>query len=90
MIDRHWDGIAAYCKPENKVALGFVEGFNNKIRVRIDQHNLASSDGVCEVHVGHGSEGLAANYKLGGGFLLHLDTIAQGPPSATATSRMPR
>ena len=33
MIDRHWDGIAAYCKPENKVALGFVEGVNNKIRV---------------------------------------------------------
>jgi len=33
MIDRHWDGIAAYCKPENKVALGFVEGLNNKIRV---------------------------------------------------------
>jgi transposase len=33
MIDRHWGGIAAYCKPENKVALGFVEGFNNKIRV---------------------------------------------------------
>jgi len=33
MIDSHWDGIAAYCKPENKVALGFVEGFNNKIRV---------------------------------------------------------
>ncbi len=33
MIDRHWDGIAAYCKPENKVALGFVEGYNNKTRV---------------------------------------------------------
>ena len=33
MIDRHWDGIAAYCKPENKVALGFVEGVHNKIRV---------------------------------------------------------
>jgi transposase len=33
MIDKHWDGIAAYCKPENKVPLGFVEGFNNKIRV---------------------------------------------------------
>ena len=33
MIERHWGGIAAYCKPENKVALGFVEGFNNKIRV---------------------------------------------------------
>jgi transposase len=33
MIDRHWEGIAAYCRPENKVALGFVEGLNNKIRV---------------------------------------------------------
>ena len=33
MIAKHWDGIAAYCKPENKVALGFVEGLNNKIRV---------------------------------------------------------
>jgi transposase len=33
MIDRHWDGIAAYCRPENKVWLGFVEGLNNKIRV---------------------------------------------------------
>jgi transposase len=32
-IGKHWDGIAAYCKPENKVALGFVEGLNNKIRV---------------------------------------------------------
>ena len=26
LIDRHWDG----CLPENKVALGFVEGVNNK------------------------------------------------------------
>jgi transposase len=33
MIERHWDGIAAYCKPENKISLGFVEGLNNKIRV---------------------------------------------------------
>jgi transposase len=33
MIDEHWDGIAAYCRPQNKVALGFVEGVNNKIRV---------------------------------------------------------
>ena len=33
MIDRHWDGLAAYCRPENKVPLGFVEGLNNKIRV---------------------------------------------------------
>lgn len=33
MIDRHWDGIAAYCRPENKVSLGFVEDLNNKIRV---------------------------------------------------------
>jgi transposase len=33
MIERHWDGIAAHCKAENKVSLGFVEGLNNKIRV---------------------------------------------------------
>src|SRR3990167_7229705 len=33
MIENHWDGIAAYSKPENKVSLGFVEGLNNKIRV---------------------------------------------------------
>jgi transposase len=33
MIDRHWDGIAVYCHPDNKVSLGFVEGLNNKIRV---------------------------------------------------------
>lgn len=33
MIEKHWDGIAAYCRPENKVALGYVEGLNNKIRV---------------------------------------------------------
>lgn len=33
MIERHWDGVAAYSKPENKVSLGFVEGLNNKIRV---------------------------------------------------------
>jgi transposase len=33
MIERHWDGLAAYCQSENKVSLGFVEGLNNKIRV---------------------------------------------------------
>jgi transposase len=33
MIERHWDGIAAYSRQENKVPLGFVEGLNNKIRV---------------------------------------------------------
>lgn len=33
LIERHWDGIAAYAKPANKVSLGFVEGLNNKIRV---------------------------------------------------------
>jgi transposase len=32
MIDSHWDGIVSYCEPANKVALGFVEGLNNKIR----------------------------------------------------------
>jgi hypothetical protein len=33
MIDRYGGGIAAYCKPENKVALGFAEGMDTKIRV---------------------------------------------------------
>ena len=32
MIDKHWDGIVAHCEEENQVMLGFVEGFNNKIR----------------------------------------------------------
>lgn len=33
LIERHWDGIVAYCNPDNKVSLGFVEGLNTKIRV---------------------------------------------------------
>lgn len=33
MIEAHWDGIEAYGHEENKVALGFVAGLNNKIRV---------------------------------------------------------
>ena len=32
LVERHWDGIEAYCHVENKVALGFVEGMNNRIR----------------------------------------------------------
>ncbi len=32
MVENHWDGIVAYCHANNKVALGFVEGLNNKIR----------------------------------------------------------
>ncbi|MBL8797082.1 MAG: ISL3 family transposase [Planctomycetia bacterium] len=32
MIEAHWDGIEAYGHEENKVPLGFVEGFNNKLR----------------------------------------------------------
>ena len=32
-IERHWDKIVSYCRPENKVSLGFMEGLNNKIRV---------------------------------------------------------
>ena len=32
MVESHWDGIEAYCREENKVPLGFVEGLNNKIR----------------------------------------------------------
>ena len=33
MVENHWDGIMSYCHADNKVALGFVEGLNNKIRV---------------------------------------------------------
>ncbi len=34
LVERHWDGIASFCRPEHKsVPLGFVEGMNNKIRV---------------------------------------------------------
>jgi transposase len=33
MVERHWDGVASYCHPDNKVSLGFMEGLNNKIRV---------------------------------------------------------
>lgn len=33
LVEKHWDGIVAFCKDETKVPLGFVEGLNNKIRV---------------------------------------------------------
>jgi transposase len=33
MVERHWEGVASYCHPDNKVSLGFMEGLNNKIRV---------------------------------------------------------
>ena len=33
LIERHWECNAAYCQPDIKVALGFVEGLNDKIRV---------------------------------------------------------
>ncbi|OQZ02955.1 MAG: ISL3 family transposase [Candidatus Brocadia sp. UTAMX1] len=33
MVERHWDGIAAHSKPENKVSLGFVKELDNKIRI---------------------------------------------------------
>jgi transposase len=33
LIEKHWDGIAAHIKKEDKISLGFVEGLNNKIRV---------------------------------------------------------
>lgn len=32
LIERHWDGIAAHVTSDKKVPLGFVEGFNSKIR----------------------------------------------------------
>ena len=32
MVDSHWEGIESWCKEENKVPLGFVEGLNSRIR----------------------------------------------------------
>jgi transposase len=33
MVERSWDGLAEYCRQEEKPLLGFVEGLNTKIRV---------------------------------------------------------
>ncbi len=33
IVERHWDGFAAYCDPRNRVFLGFIEDLNSKIRV---------------------------------------------------------
>jgi hypothetical protein len=33
LIERHRDGIAAYCHPRNKVKLGFIEGLNSTMQV---------------------------------------------------------
>ena len=43
LIEQHWEGIAAHCRAENKVSLGFVEGLNNKIRV-IQRHAYGLRD----------------------------------------------
>ena len=32
MVEKHWGGIATYSQPTHNIPLGFVEGFNNKIR----------------------------------------------------------
>jgi transposase len=32
LVEKHWAGIVAYCHTDNQVALGFVEGLNDKIR----------------------------------------------------------
>jgi hypothetical protein len=37
MIDRHWDGIAAYCRLENKVSLGFVEEHSRWSRLGVSE-----------------------------------------------------
>jgi len=33
MVERNWDGLAEYCRRDEKPSLGFVEGLNTKIRV---------------------------------------------------------
>lgn len=33
MIERNWDGLVAYSDAAKKVAIGYVGGLNNKVRV---------------------------------------------------------
>ena len=41
MIERNWDGLAAYCQPDNNVLLGFVEGLrNNKLGMQRRAYGL--------------------------------------------------
>jgi hypothetical protein len=83
MIDRHWDGIAAYCKPENKVSLGFVEGLNNKIRVCGAKFELANGSAV-EPRISSGrqraADGAIAEPRVRGngiGRRLYVDLVKQ-------------
>ena len=32
LVESHWEGIVSWCKPENRIPLGFVEGLNSRIR----------------------------------------------------------
>ncbi len=81
MIDRHWDGIAAYCKPENKVALGFVEGLNNKIRVEPTAYATKS---ICASRFSPAcsrkSKTIKSGYALDSGSPLQL--VVTAPPAA--------
>ena len=63
LIEQHWDGIAAYCRPENNVALGFVGGLNTTIRViqplcsgLRDDDCLHLNIFTCRSHRFHGSK----------------------------------
>ena len=64
MIDRHWDGIAAYCRPENKVSLGFVEGLNNKIRVIHGAPTACATRIICGSKSSPHAAGLIAVFGL--------------------------
>jgi hypothetical protein len=50
MIDRHWDGIAAHCTPENKVSLGFRGGAEQQdprhpaTRVRTPRRGISATE----------------------------------------------
>jgi hypothetical protein len=52
MIERHWEGIAAYSRPENKVSLGFVEGAEQQdqgipaARLRVEGRGISSAEGA--------------------------------------------
>jgi hypothetical protein len=47
MIERHWDGVAAYSRPENKVSLGFVERLTTRFELFKDAATVFETKNTC-------------------------------------------
>ncbi|CAN5905041.1 hypothetical protein BH20PSE1_BH20PSE1_22850 [soil metagenome] len=48
MIDRHWDGIAAYCKPENKVRSISLKDLTTRSESSNDAHTDSETRSTCD------------------------------------------